>query len=166
MDSRIRGNDACLPHVLHPDRQGADVLSGCMEYRVGDGGGNPDHPDFADRLAAQPRPGDSMKLLAPLLLAVTFAFAPAVQAQKAPPSIQQVPATPGPATKRAEPNEAYLDTQKHYINSRGETVHSPAKSKDGQAPAGASAQCRDGTYSFSRSRRGTCSGHGGVASWM
>lgn len=29
--------------------------------------------------------------------------------------------------------------------------------------AGVSAQCRDGTYSFSQSRRGTCSHHGGVA---
>lgn len=33
-------------------------------------------------------------------------------------------------------------------------------------PAGASAQCRDGTYSFSQSRRGTCSGHGGVDEWL
>ncbi len=33
-------------------------------------------------------------------------------------------------------------------------------------PAGASAKCRDGSYSFSKSRRGTSSGHGGVASWM
>jgi len=34
------------------------------------------------------------------------------------------------------------------------------------APPGASAQCRDGTYSFSQNRRGTCSRHGGVASWL
>jgi hypothetical protein len=34
------------------------------------------------------------------------------------------------------------------------------------APSGASAQCRDGTYSFSSSRRGTCSRHGGVAIWF
>jgi Protein of unknown function (DUF4236)/Protein of unknown function (DUF3761) len=33
-------------------------------------------------------------------------------------------------------------------------------------PAGASAICRDGTYSYSRSRRGTCSWHGGVATWL
>jgi hypothetical protein len=33
-------------------------------------------------------------------------------------------------------------------------------------PAGASAQCRDGSYSFSQHRRGTCSHHGGVALWM
>jgi hypothetical protein len=34
------------------------------------------------------------------------------------------------------------------------------------APAGASARCRDGTYSFSSSRRGTCSHHGGVSEWL
>ncbi|WP_289144502.1 DUF3761 domain-containing protein, partial [uncultured Bacteroides sp.] len=28
------------------------------------------------------------------------------------------------------------------------------------------ALCRDGTYSFSKSRRGTCSHHGGVAKWL
>jgi hypothetical protein len=35
-----------------------------------------------------------------------------------------------------------------------------------RAPIGASARCRDGTYSFSRNRRGTCSWHGGVAAWL
>ena len=34
------------------------------------------------------------------------------------------------------------------------------------APAGATARCRDGTYSFSQHRRGTCSHHGGVAEWL
>jgi uncharacterized protein YgiM (DUF1202 family) len=33
-------------------------------------------------------------------------------------------------------------------------------------PEGATALCRDGTYSFSRNRRGTCSHHGGVAQWL
>jgi len=31
---------------------------------------------------------------------------------------------------------------------------------------GATAICRDGTYSFSAHRRGTCSHHGGVARWL
>lgn len=53
-----------------------------------------------------------------------------------------------------------------YINSRGEWVPSPQRSPDGRVPAGASAQCRDGTYSFSKSRSGTCSHHGGVARWL
>ncbi|HET7230522.1 MAG TPA: DUF3761 domain-containing protein [Longimicrobium sp.] len=33
-------------------------------------------------------------------------------------------------------------------------------------PAGASAVCRDGSYSYSAHRRGTCSWHGGVAQWL
>lgn len=33
-------------------------------------------------------------------------------------------------------------------------------------PPGATAKCRDGTYSFSQHRSGTCSHHGGVARWL
>jgi hypothetical protein len=51
-----------------------------------------------------------------------------------------------------------------YTNVDGEQVSSPVFSKS--APAGATAQCRDGSYSFSRHRRGTCSHHGGVARWL
>lgn len=53
---------------------------------------------------------------------------------------------------------------KHYTNSSGERVQSPTYYNS--APAGATALCRDGTYSFSSSRRGTCSHHGGVAKWL
>jgi hypothetical protein len=52
----------------------------------------------------------------------------------------------------------------YYRNSRGRCVHRPMRSH--RPPAGASARCRDGTYSFSQSRRGTCSWHGGVATWL
>lgn len=48
-----------------------------------------------------------------------------------------------------------------YINTYGNCVPSP-----GSNPSGASAKCRDGTYSYSQSRRGTCSHHGGVAQWL
>lgn len=51
-----------------------------------------------------------------------------------------------------------------YINSAGNCVHSPVNAPS--APAGATAQCSDGTYSYSQSRRGTCSHHGGVSSWI
>jgi uncharacterized protein YraI len=53
-----------------------------------------------------------------------------------------------------------------YINSRGERVPSPTRTPNDSPPPGASARCRDSTYSFSRSRRGTCSHHGGVAEWL
>ena len=33
-------------------------------------------------------------------------------------------------------------------------------------PPGATARCRDGSYSFSQHRSGTCSHHGGVATWL
>jgi hypothetical protein len=51
-----------------------------------------------------------------------------------------------------------------YINSKGHCVHRPVRAD--RAPAGATAKCRDGSYSFSQSRRGTCSWHGGVAQWL
>jgi hypothetical protein len=53
-----------------------------------------------------------------------------------------------------------------YVNARGATVAAPADSPDGRAPAGATARCRDGMFSFSHTRSGTCSHHGGVAQWL
>ena len=84
--------------------------------------------------------------------------------------------TPAPTTAVAQPTR----TQPHaveappapgatsgddyYVNSRGKRVRRPVFSDS--APAGATARCRDGSYSFSQSRRGTCSHHGGVAAWL
>jgi hypothetical protein len=51
-----------------------------------------------------------------------------------------------------------------YVNNKGQTVPRPENCS--APPKGATAQCRDGTYSFSKSRRGTCSHHGGVAKWL
>lgn len=41
----------------------------------------------------------------------------------------------------------------------------PVVSETG-APSGATAKCKDGTYSFSKTRSGTCSRHGGVLEWL
>lgn len=57
-----------------------------------------------------------------------------------------------------------LSNDNTYTNSDGDVVHSPAYSNT--IPEGATAQCRDGTYSFSEHRRGTCSHHGGVEQWL
>lgn len=59
-----------------------------------------------------------------------------------------------------------LSNDNHYTNSDGQSVHSPAYSNNGGVPSGATAQCNDGTYSFSQHRQGTCSHHGGVAHWL
>lgn len=49
-----------------------------------------------------------------------------------------------------------------YINSAGNTVRRPSATNTG----GATVVCRDGSYSYSQSRRGTCSHHGGVLRWL
>jgi hypothetical protein len=41
----------------------------------------------------------------------------------------------------------------------------PVVSETG-APQGATAQCKNGTYSFSKTRSGTCSRNGGVKEWL
>jgi len=51
-----------------------------------------------------------------------------------------------------------------YVNSAGNTVCSPYSAPS--TPSGATAKCRDGSYSFSQSRSGTCSHHGGVSTWL
>lgn len=49
-----------------------------------------------------------------------------------------------------------------YINTDGNTVCRPSSSNTG----GATAICKDGTYSYSQNNRGTCSKHGGVQTWL
>ena len=80
---------------------------------------------------------------------------PAPQSQNGPPSNStQAPQQPSTNCK----------DNGTYVNSKGQTVKRPETCSS--APQGATAQCRDGTYSFSKSRRGTCSHHGGVARWL
>jgi len=62
-------------------------------------------------------------------------------------------------------SQSGLNNNNYYTNSYGNQVHSPAYTTNGSVPAGATAQCNDGTYSFSQHHSGTCSGHGGVATW-
>jgi hypothetical protein len=42
----------------------------------------------------------------------------------------------------------------------------PPVALSASAPPGATARCRDGTYSYSQHHSGTCSHHGGVAQWL
>src|SRR6266851_5486926 len=92
-----------------------------------------------------------------VLLSEPFASqAPSPTPSPAPPA-----ATTGTKPKQEKPNCTNNGT---YVNSKGQTVKRPENCS--ALPQGATAQCRDGTYSFSRSRRGTCSHHGGVAKWL
>ena len=92
-----------------------------------------------------------------LLIALTIALGSGLSQQ---PSPQPSGSTPPPASAPAKP----LDNSHYYRNSDGQLVHSPAHSTS--TPAGASAVCGDGTYSFSQHRQGTCSHHGGVRTWV
>ena len=51
----------------------------------------------------------------------------------------------------------------YYTNIYGSKVHVPVQTQ--VIPIGASAKCKDNSFSFSASRRGTCSHHGGVKTW-
>src|ERR1035438_6923185 len=85
----------------------------------------------------------------------------------------QTPSQDAPASSssnsKAQSNDAKDKDSKctdngTYVNSKGETVQRPETCSN--APKGAAAQCRDGSYSFSHTRQGTCSHHGGVAKWL
>lgn len=62
----------------------------------------------------------------------------------------------------------------YYRNSDGQCVPDPSSGPPagaapgflgGGPPAGTTAVCRDGDYSFSTHHSGTCPGHGGVRQW-
>lgn len=95
--------------------------------------------------------------------------APVVSSQQAiSPNTQTQPSpklapTPAPApTPTPQPKQSC--PKGYYINSYGNCVKSPIPAPT--VPADATAMCRDGTYSFSQHRSGTCSHHGGVAIWL
>ena len=80
---------------------------------------------------------------------------------------QQVqPAVPQPETQSVTSGSTELIEQGSYVNRDGVAVHDPAHTVSGAVPLGASAQCRDGSYSFSLHHSGTCSHHGGVSQWL
>jgi hypothetical protein len=77
-------------------------------------------------------------------------------------SAAAVEAKSSPST--ASSGSSYSANDEYYTNVDGRRVHRPVRAN--RPPPGASAKCRDGTYSFSLHRRGTCSYHGGVAQWL
>jgi hypothetical protein len=68
-----------------------------------------------------------------------------------------------PSVAQSPHNEADLRSHTYYENPDHHAVHSPSQTYSGQRPPDTTAQCSDGSYSFSEHRSGTCSHHGGVA---
>ena len=102
------------------------------------------------------------RLLSAVLLGlVLFLQLLVAQSQPAPQSENGSPSNSSHASR--QPNANCTDNGT-YVNTKGQTVKRPETCSS--APQGATAQCRDGTFSFSRNRRGTCSHHGGVAKWL
>ena len=80
---------------------------------------------------------------------------PAVSAPvtAAPSAATPVPAVAAPAAPAAKSTPAA-------------TKSAPVVAADSTDPTGATAKCKDGTYSKSQHHSGTCSSHGGVAEWL
>lgn len=94
----------------------------------------------------------------PVPVATTVPAAPKTVAPKAvaPKTTAAKPKT----TAKPAPQPAACGAD-YYRNVDGNCVHRPSDN-----PAGATALCKDGSYSYSQNHSGTCSGHGGVRTWL
>lgn len=83
---------------------------------------------------------------------VQKAATPAAKAAPPAAAAPKTPAAPAASTTAAKTSTA--------------TKSAPTSTAGNTDPTGASAKCKDGTYSKSAHRSGTCSRHGGVAEWL
>jgi hypothetical protein len=102
---------------------------------------------------------DTLRTFAAVLVLVSQPFA--LQTPSAPQSQSPSATSSDTVPSQAKPKCTDNGT---YVNSKGQTVPRPENCS--APPKGATVQCRDGPYSFSKSHRGTCSHHGGVARWL
>jgi hypothetical protein len=105
------------------------------------------------------------RLLCTLIVATSLfvnLFAPVSHAQTK--STAQPSSSSQSTTGHNAREDAKCNDNGTYLNSQGQKVKRPENCSG--PPAGATARCRDGVYSFSRNHRGTCSHHGGVATWL
>jgi hypothetical protein len=108
------------------------------------------------------------KVLLVMALLLTLALVPYHAIGQNPAPSQDAPSSTSSAAKgqsnEAKDKDNSCSDNGTYVNSKGETVKRPETCSS--APKGATARCRDKSYSFSHTRQGTCSHHGGVAKWL
>lgn len=92
-----------------------------------------------------------------------------VQAKPAKPAVPAAaPAAKPAVAAKAKPQPG---APPHAVATARPAAKAPAKRPaaaavaNGKGPGGATARCKDNSYSHSASRTGTCAGHGGVAQW-
>jgi hypothetical protein len=140
---------------------GSTALAGC-QYGATPGPASPQVSATQVDTSASPTPDPTPLLATPQPVVVSPT--PAVPTRPAP-ALVQAPRTAAVAPAPDSPTHysGSCDAD-YYRNSNGNCVHRPEQAP--ARPAGATAQCADGAYSFSQHRQGTCSGHGGVAQWL
>ncbi|WP_084143898.1 DUF3761 domain-containing protein [Amycolatopsis taiwanensis] len=141
---------------------GAGALAGCQT-------GNP-APGTSSTLSLSAIPSSSTPSVAQTTTEAAVPSAPASTPQASATTPQAPPAPPkqSPAVAAAPKPSSSAHSAScpagTYQNVDGVCVKRPVQAP--APPAGATAKCKDGTYSFSQHRSGTCSGHGGVAQWL
>ncbi len=85
--------------------------------------------------------------------------------QKTAKATEAAPATTAAAAAPAAPAAAAGPTMTAAKSSTA-TKSAPTATASNTDPTGATAKCKDGTYSKSQHHSGTCSSHGGVAEWL
>lgn len=154
-----------LPDLTGTDLQSAQDRARALGYRrftSHDLTGQGRHPVTADHwhVCAQ-RPGPSTSTADPAATAVTFDVVKNGES-----CALRVHATPSPTPTRTHtPTRAptHAPTHRPAATCAPHTVGTCAAGSP--HPAGTTAECNDGTYSYSAHFRGTCSRHGGVRYW-
>ena len=122
--------------------------------------------------AATIRIDSTMKLLKAVARgAATVAMARALLQQNIPPLLPEQESRDIALRGDLDRLEAKLTTQQAQAAATAQRraeaqARAERRRLQSAVPSGASARCRDGSYSFSANRSGTCSRHGGVAQWL
>lgn len=126
------------------------------------------YPTSSAPSSATSVPASSVVSTRPAGPATSVAAAPETTVKTTAPKIG-APRTTAPKVAAAKPKppdvaapaQPAACSADYYRNSSGICVHRPSSSS-----SGATALCKDGSYSYSQHRSGTCSGHGGVRTWL